>query len=66
MNIFFSVCWGASYLMLFCSFVIWGWRWSEEIATAQATFFWLLMTAIFAGIGIGVVLSFRNNPPTLP
>jgi hypothetical protein len=37
--------------MTFISFVLWAWRWSAEIATAQATFFWLLMSVILGVIG---------------
>jgi hypothetical protein len=36
MNIFFAVCWGASYLSMLANFIIWGWRWSEDIGSAQA------------------------------
>jgi hypothetical protein len=63
MNIFFAVCWGASYLSMLANFIIWGWRWSEEIGSAQAMAFWLLLTAVFGGIGLYLVRSIKDNIP---
>jgi hypothetical protein len=62
MNTFLAVCWGASYLAMLANFIVWGWRWSEELQNAQATFFWGCMALVFAVTGDGIARSFRNNP----
>jgi hypothetical protein len=61
MNIFFAVCWGASYLAMLTNFVLWGWRWSSDIGNDKATFFWGFMTAVFLVIGLYLVRSIRDN-----
>jgi hypothetical protein len=61
MNIFFAVCWGASYLAMLANFVIWGYRWSVDIGNDKATFFWGLLTAVFLGIGLYIVGKFKDN-----
>ena len=61
MNIFLGMCWFLSYTMTFISFVLWAWRWSDEIATAQATFFWFVLTVILGLIGGYITLSISDN-----
>jgi hypothetical protein len=61
MNIFFAVCWGASYLAMLVNFVLWGWRWSAEIGNDKATFFWGVMTAVFLVIGVAILRSIKDN-----
>jgi hypothetical protein len=60
MNIFFGVCWGASYLAMLANFVLWGYRWSADIGNAKATFFWGLMVVAFLSLGIYIVRQMKT------
>jgi hypothetical protein len=61
MNIFFAVCWGASYLAMLANFVIWGYRWSVDIGNDKATFFWGLLVVAFLAFGLYVLRSMKDN-----
>ena len=55
MNAFYTVAWFFSYFAVFCSFIVWGWRWCEQIATAQAACVWFALSCGLGGLGVWVV-----------
>jgi hypothetical protein len=64
MNIFFAVCWGASYLAMLANFIIWGYRWSVDIGNDKATFFWGLLTAVLFEIICNNILFWDMKIPS--
>ena len=42
----------ASYMIAYFSFVYFGWQWSVEVQSAQATAMWAFVTALYGGLGL--------------
>ena len=48
--------WVVSYFSVWLMFLYFGWLWSHEIATAQATAFWFALSLGLGVLGVWVVV----------
>lgn len=56
MRILGAFAWLITYLVLFYSFMVFGWQWSEQIATAQAACVWFALSLGLGALGVYVVI----------
>ena len=60
MREFLGAVWFFSYMTTWLMFAYWGWLWSHEIATAQATFVWFVLSLGLGALGVWVVVRLNS------